>query len=221
MSRLSWLKRLTQKLHSRRKSVSHSKRRQLLRSFRLESLETRVLLAADWGDAPTPYPTLAVENGAQHTTGGALKLGATVDSEANGTHSANADADGADEDGVTFGTIRVGDLGATVTVNVTGATGKLDAWIDFNGDGSWGGPGEQIFASQNVVVGNNNLTFDVPSWAKDGVTFARFRLSTAGGLGTEGLAADGEVEDYAVTVIPPVAGQRRLRRPEHRHHRGR
>ena len=55
----------------------------------------------------------------------------------------------------------VGALGATVTVNVQGAAGKLDAWIDFNGDGSWGGPGEQIFASQDVVTGDNNLTFDV------------------------------------------------------------
>ncbi len=160
-------------------------------------------LGADFGDAPTPYPTTLAENGARHTPTGPV-LGATRDSEADGTHSAAANADGADEDGVTFGTIQVGALGATVTVTITGGTGKLDAWIDFNGDGSWGGPGEQIFASQSVVAGTNNLTFDVPSWAKDGVTFARFRLSTAGGLGTEGLAVDGEVEDYQVTIASPA-----------------
>jgi hypothetical protein len=168
-------------------------------------LETRVLLAADWGDAPYPYPTLDMDNGAQHTTGGALMLGATVDTEDDGLESQRANGDGADEDGVTLNRIRVGDLGATVIVNVTGGMGKLDAWIDFNGDGSWGGPGEQIFASQDVVVGNNNLTFDVPSWAKDGVTFARFRLSTLGQLGPKGMADDGEVEDYAVRITPPVA----------------
>ena len=51
-----------------------------------------------------------------------------------------------DEDGVTFGTIRVGQLGASVVVNVQNAPGtaKLDAWIDFNGDGCWGGPFERI-----------------------------------------------------------------------------
>jgi hypothetical protein len=68
--------------------------------------------------------------------------------------------------------------------------GKLDAWIDFNGDGCWGGPGEQIFASQSVSVGTNNLTFDVPSYAIAGTRYARFRLSTAGGLGTEGPAME-------------------------------
>ena len=31
--------------------------------------------------------------------------------------------------------MKVGALGATLTVNVQGAAGKLDAWIDFNGDG--------------------------------------------------------------------------------------
>ena len=48
---------------------------------------------------------------------------------------------------MTFGsTIMVGQLDASVTVNVQNAPGgaKLDAWIDFNGDGSWGGPFEQI-----------------------------------------------------------------------------
>jgi hypothetical protein len=91
-----------------------------------------------------------------------------------------------------------------VTVNVQGAGGKLDAWIDFNDDSSWGGPGEQIFASQAVVTGNNNLTFDVPSFAVAGTTYARFRLSTAGGLEVIGLADDGEVDDYQVTITDPA-----------------
>ena len=93
----------------------------------------------------------------------------------------------------------MGQLGATATVNVQGGSAKLDAWIDFNGDGSWGGPLEQIADRVAVVAGNNTITFDVPSWAADGTTYARFRLSTAGNLGVGGAAADGEVEDYAVT----------------------
>jgi hypothetical protein len=158
----------------------------------------------DFGDAPLPYPTTLAENGARHTASG-LTLGVTRDAESDGTHSAAADADGADEDGVTFGTMMVGALGATLTVNVQGAAGKLDAWIDFNGDRSWGGPGEKIFAAKDVVAGDNNLTFDVPSFAIAGTTYARFRVSTAGSLGVIGLAADGEVEDYQVTINNPVA----------------
>ena len=161
---------------------------------------------ADFGDAPLPYPVTLSENGARHLAAGPT-LGATRDAEADGTHSANATSDGADDDGVTFGTIQIGALGTTATVNVAGAPSgaKLDAWIDFNGDGNWGGAGEQIAASVSVVNGVNVISFDVPSAAKDGTTFARFRLSTAGNLGAEGSAADGEVEDYAVTITPPAA----------------
>ncbi|RLS36854.1 MAG: hypothetical protein DWH78_08310, partial [Planctomycetota bacterium] len=170
----------------------------------VESLETRALLT-DFGDAPLPYPVTTLENGARHTEAGPT-LGATRDGEADGAHSATANGDGADENGVTFGTIQVGALGATATVNVAGitTTGKLDAWIDFNDDGNWGGASEQIAANVTVVNGANAITFDVPSTAKAGQTFARFRLSTAGNLGVAGLAADGEVEDYAVTIASPA-----------------
>ena len=164
----------------------------------------------DFGDAPAPYPTTSAEDGARHGAIG-LTLGSTRDDEGDGTHSANADADDTtglpdDEDGVMFGTLQVGALGATATVNVQGAAGKLDAWIDFNGDGSWGGPGEQIADSLMVNIDNNIVMFDVPSWAEAGDTYARFRLSTAGGLGVGGSAADGEVEDYQVTIDSPATG---------------
>ena len=169
------------------------------------------LNAADFGDAPSPYPTTLAENGAQHTPAGPT-LGTNRDLENDGTHSA-ANADDTtgtpdDEDGVTFGsTIMVGQLDASVMVDVQNAGGgaKLDAWIDFNGDGSWGGPGEQI--ADNVTVTNdvNTINFDVPSWAVDGNTYARFRLSTAGDLGVTGLAADGEVEDYQLAIAAPLA----------------
>jgi hypothetical protein len=47
--------------------------------------------------------------------------------------------------------------------------------------------------------------FDVPDTAVAGTTFARFRVSTAGGLDATGEAPDGEVEDYAVEVIAAAA----------------
>jgi len=168
--------------------------------------------ARDFGDAPAPYPTTLVENGPRHQAVGPT-LGANRDVETDGSHSAGANGDDTtgspnDEDGVTFGMLRVGQLGATATVNVQNAPSgaKLDAWIDFNGDGTFSGPGEQIAARKSVVNGNNTLTFAVPSVAKAGTRFARFRLSTAGGLPPVGPAIDGEVEDHAVTIEPPAAG---------------
>ena len=177
-----------------------------------------LVFASDFGDAPLPYPTLLAEGGAEHVAIGPT-LGSQRDAEADGVHSPGADGDDTtgspdDEDGVTFGTIRAGALGATATVNVQGGPAKLDAWIDFNHDGSWGGPGEQIANNVSVVTGDNAISFDVPSWAVDGTTIARFRLSTAGNLGVGGVAADGEVEDYAVTIVPPKASLRLLQRSE-------
>jgi len=162
-------------------------------------------MAADFGDAPLPYATLLAENGARHEAVGPM-LGATRDTEADGVHSAAANGDGTDEDGVIFSTMRVGQLGATATVNVQNAAAgaKLDGWIDFNGDGVWGGPGEQVANNLAVVNGQNTVTFDVPGTAVAGSVVARFRLSTAGNLSPKGAAVDGEVEDYAVTIGGPT-----------------
>src|SRR5205085_4224342 len=56
-----------------------------------------------------------------------------------------------------------------------------------------------------VVAGTNTLMFKVPTNAVAGATFARFRLSTAGGLSPVGEAADGEVEDYAIKTMATAA----------------
>ncbi|MCP3979475.1 MAG: hypothetical protein GY716_09125, partial [bacterium] len=127
----------------------------------LEHLEPRRLLTtlADFGDAPSPYPTLLVDDGAWHEPTGPI-LGTARDSETDGQPLPAADGDdtqgttGDDEDGVTFGTVRVGMLGAAVMVHASGPA-KLDAWIDFNGDGSWDGAHERIFASAEVIAGSN------------------------------------------------------------------
>jgi hypothetical protein len=160
----------------------------------------------DFGDAPAPYPATLAENGARHEFGGP-QLGSTRDQERDGVHPAAVGGDHEDDDGVRYCSIRVGQLDATVTVNVQNAPAgaRLDAWIDFDGDGSWGGALEQIANNLYLTNGNHTLNFDVPSWAADGETFARFRLSTDGNLGVRGIAADGEVEDHAVTIAPPAA----------------
>lgn len=164
----------------------------------------------DFGDAPASFGTAIEDDGARHVPTGP-QLGATRDADFGGVPSALADADGADEDGITFlDPIRVGALNVQGTVNAVGLQGgsaKLDAWIDFNGDGSFGGPGEQIIASLELAAGPDGtrlLAFDVPSFAVAGEQIARFRLSTEGDLGPTGAAADGEVEDYVVTILGPT-----------------
>jgi hypothetical protein len=174
----------------------------------VEALEPRLLLAADFGDAPSPYPTLLASNGARHEAVGPL-LGAARDSEVDGQISAGAVGDDNlavdDEEGVTWGTIRVGQADATVTVVVNNAPSgaKLDAWIDFNGDGSWDITADQIAANVSVVEGSNSISFNVPANIPASPKYARFRLSAAGGLSPRGAAADGEVEDYQLTIASP------------------
>ena len=134
----------------RRISVPQGKhtRRRLLH---VELLEDRRLLASDFGDAPAPYPVTLADDGARHDLVQLAILGASIDIEGDGTESPNADADGADEDGVVFGALSAG-KSATVDVTVGNGNGFLDAWIDFNGNGDWSDPGEQVFASEVVKL---------------------------------------------------------------------
>lgn len=84
----------------------------------------------------------------------------------------------------------------TVTVIASGGL-LLNAWVDFNVDGDWADPGEQIFSNVILSNGYNQLGFSVPSGTPTGAqTFARFRTSTQDGIGYTGFAPDGKVEDY-------------------------
>ena len=129
--------------------------------------------------------------------------------ETDGLPSARADGDDNDsapddEDGVTIPVIQVGQTDASVIVDVRNAPGgaRLDAWIDFNGDGSWSGAFEQIANNLSVVEGFNTVEFAVPSWSISADTSSRFRLSTIGDLAATGAASDGEVEDYLFSIDP-------------------
>jgi hypothetical protein len=92
---------------------------------------------------------------------------------------------------------------ACVNVTLTGPAGLLDAWVDFNKNGAWDHPAEQIFAGQALASGANLLCFNVPTNAVLGTNFARFRLSSTGGLVPTGVGPDGEVEDYQLVIQQP------------------
>ncbi len=178
------------------------------------------VLVADFGDAPDSYATLNASNGASHaidTLGNnLLYLGSCVDSETDGqpVAAANGDDTGAginvvgacanndDEDGVSFtnGNELFACQDNAIDVTLSQA-GYLDAWIDFNGNGNFADPGEQIASSMALNAGSNTLSVAVPCTAvMNANTYARFRVSSAGGLNSGGPAADGEVEDYQVHI---------------------
>ena len=107
-------------------------------------------------------------------------------------------------------TLEVGET-PTVRVGVTNNTrsaAALIGWIDFDGDGEF-----ESSESASVVVSdgttNQVATLIFPSIPAGftGDTFARFRLTTDAGVTTStpgGFAADGEVEDHAVTISLPT-----------------
>jgi hypothetical protein len=177
----------------------------------------------DFGDAPwseqtgfaKSYPTLLVDDGARHLRG-VLHLGQTVDGEADGQPQVQALGDDQrrwdDEDGVSFPLSIIGassiQLRNTFIARAS-APGFVDAFIDFNRDGDWDDPGERIADAHPVTAGRNLIPFNVPTGIGNGVSFARIRLSSAGGLNPTGLAGDGEVEDHAVLLIglPPAKGR--------------
>ena len=173
---------------------------------RVESAKVSSGIAVDYGDAPVPYPTLQASNGASHVLAGPT-LGALRDAETDGVPSVAADGDDLagsdDEDGVSFGVAQVGATDNGVVVNVQGESGKLDAWIDFNGDGSWNGADEHIFDSVDVAVGDNTLFFDVPAEARSITTLSRMRITRAGGIGVGGSVDNGEVEDHILSLQAP------------------
>ncbi len=159
--------------------------------------------AEDFGDAPDSYHTLLATNGARHEIVDGVHLGLLIDAEPDGIPTPRADGDDknniADEDGVVFITNLSQGSAATVQVNASVA-GKLNAWIDFNGDGDWADANEQIFKNEGLAAGLNALTFYVPSNAAAGSTYSRFRFNIMGGLSFEGRANDGEVEDYLIDI---------------------
>ena len=163
----------------------------------------------DFGDAPSPYPTLYNEDdnlsGAYHALSvGGLHLGDTVDDELDGQPNAHATGDDNDspvddEDGVVAENWFVPGQSTDITVTASDA-GYLNAWFDFNADGDWDDAGEQIFVGLSLQAGSNLLSVPVPGDAVAGATYARFRFSSTQILGPTGPAIDGEVEDYEFLI---------------------
>lgn len=166
---------------------------------------------SDWGDLPSSYNTLKSSGGARHY----LKvsgpyLGQGILAEQDGRPSADANAEGSEEDGVTANVTSnwIAGLTRTITVNVANAPSGalLGGWFDWNGDGDVADPGE--FFSWNVIQGTNvlNVTVGTVFNFLTNTLYARFRLFSSGATAPggsldqadfAGTATDGEVEDYS------------------------
>ena len=176
----------------------------------------------DFGDAPDPvtttpgrYPTLLAFDGARHVSNATpLTLGASISSELDGTPTPRADGDTSDN-GVSFQFQALAkpvfnrNVDTTITVTLS-MPGIVDGWIDFNADGDWTDPGENVLNGAEFTSTTLTRQFQirVPATAPVPATglnsFARFRASTAGQTLPTGLALDGEVEDYLVRIVPGV-----------------
>jgi uncharacterized repeat protein (TIGR01451 family) len=168
----------------------------------------------DYGDAPASYQD------APHSTSYGLQavyLGnAAIDSDSQTQNSANGGSDGTgddldgtdDEDGVSaLPTLSAQDSSYQITVNATNRTanaGRLIAWIDFDGNGSF----DADEAAARVVpsgttAGNFLVTWsNIPADIQGGSSYLRVRFTTdaMNAADAKGTKSNGEVEDYALTI---------------------
>lgn len=169
----------------------------------------------DFGDAPDSYSTLLASGGPSHGIIPGLSLGQRVDRDLDGQPSPLADGDdlsgplGAggvvldDEDGIRILTPIAPGTTATFEVsitNTTGQTGFLQAWFDFDKNGTFTGSGEQVLRNVVLPAGVNQVQIPIPVGVTPGNLFTRWRYSLTPDLGIGGPANSGEVEDHLFTV---------------------
>jgi len=166
----------------------------------------------DYGDLPGPYATKHADNGARHVAGQTLYLGALVgDAEADGIPSALANGDDTDatddENALPAASILPVPGLATAfplrATNVTGSPAKIFGFVDWNADGDFADADET--SAVLVPTGSANTLFslpwNVPAGASTTAPVAvRLRLTTDLTARPTGLASDGEVEDFFITV---------------------
>lgn len=157
----------------------------------------------DFGDAPAAYgnPIHDILTG--------IRIGTANTAELARYNSPTATGDTGD-DGVTITQLRQSQTGSA-TVTVVGATGRLQGWIDWNGDGDFADAGEQIATNiadngagdTNAATGVIGISITVPPTPTLNQTFARFRWSSTFSVAPSSIASNGEVEDYAITIFGP------------------
>lgn len=191
-----------------------------------EGVAFGILLPCDYGDAPSTAgtPVHAFEQ-IPNASGLGLRpradqllIGSAIDAERAPQPGATATGDDAlgphadDEDGVAPIDLKTTENG-TIAVSVTEPTpgaGRLQAWIDWNGDGVFAS-GEKVATDladgaaldASATTGIIGIPLSVPNNALVGNRLLRLRFSAIPGLDATSAADNGEVEDHIVTVSQP------------------
>jgi hypothetical protein len=172
-------------------------------------------LDLDFGDARDSYLTLWPAGPSNFVFPlGQIHLGVEIDDEDNGVPTLDASGDDLflpaldqidDEDGLVG--ISFGDGGRGQLTVRTSAAGVLDAWFDFDGDGTFVPPAfvpndDHIVVAEPIpAAGEHTVLFDVPSGGRRaGPLRLRFH-DVPGGLDVGGIAWNGEVEDHLVAGL--------------------
>jgi hypothetical protein len=174
--------------------------------------------AMDFGDLPAAYNATTLADEGAHHISGTLTLGSALSSEGDTRgESSTASADTQD-DGVVRDMNDYWTPGASVDLNVTvsGGTGRLAGWFDWDDDGAFDDAGS--FQDFGAVSGSQALALTVPADYTVGTTVTvRFRLFDPADLPGGSLdagdyigsASGGEVEDYRWAFTSPNAAKAR------------
>ena len=163
-----------------------------------------VVLVSDFSDLPETYGTAD----ASHIISGSLQLGSSIDTESFAQPSLLADGDGDDEDGVSRVSTEQWEPNQEVSLNVTvsGGTGRLVGWFDWNNDGQFSATESVDFGS---LSGSSQVTLTVGSDYVTGTPLStRFRLFEELAVPSsiedafQGGSIGGEIEDYVWQFTP-------------------
>ncbi len=168
----------------------------------------------DYGDAINPdpvtqtclnYPTRLTCDGPRHGLGSALRLGAAVDADGGESQNTDATADDLDrpaddEDGVepTVGVGWPAGGAGSLTIAVSGGSGYVNCWIDWNKNSSFTDAGEQVVTEAGLAAGAAVRPISIPAGVSFPNTFtSRCRLASGAGQANTpiGPAEFGEIED--------------------------
>lgn len=182
------------------------------------------VLVADmnFGHLPSTYTAmnLYAEGGAGHLSGTTM-FGSALTTATDGINTATYTPKASD-DGVTFSPSTPWSVAAggslDITVTCSSPPCYMNAWFDFNKNGDFNDPGEQIFTNYSFSAsGTTRIPFSIPAGTTlDGTFYSRFRLynqlptgAQPGGLALNGSTPlSGEIEDpfFNITggVVTPV-----------------
>ncbi len=146
-----------------------------------QATKTIPLQLSNFGHLPSNYlnMNLYADDGAMHLSGTTM-FGSSLTSATDGINTVTYTPKASD-DGVTFTPSVLWSVAAGGSLDITAACPSapcyMNAWFDWNKDGDFNDPGEQVFSNQTLNDGTVTLTFSIPvGTVLDGTFYSRFRI---------------------------------------------